>query len=52
MAFNQGAGVLDIKYFPNKRLRAGTIQSGNVIVRLQGLNNLTGVLNPLYKAIN
>src|SRR5262249_35917600 len=52
VAFNQGAGVLDIKYFPDNRLRAGAIQSGKVIVRLQGLNNLTGVLNPLYKAIN
>jgi hypothetical protein len=52
VAFNQGAGVLDIKYFPDNHLRAGAISSGKVIVRLQGLNNLTGVLNPLYKAIN
>jgi hypothetical protein len=52
VAFNQGAGVLDIKYYPDNRLRAGAIQSGKVVVRLQGLNNLTGVLNPLYKAIN
>ena len=52
VAFNQGAGVLDIKYLPDNHLRAGAIQSGKVIVRLQGLNNLTGVLNPLYKAIN
>jgi hypothetical protein len=52
VAFNQGAGVLDIRYFPDNRLRAGTIQSGRVIVRLQGLNNVTGVLNPLYKGIN
>ena len=52
MAFNQGAGVLDIKYLPDNHLKAGTSQSGKVIVRLQGLNNLTGVLNPLYKAIN
>jgi hypothetical protein len=52
VAFNQGAGVLDIKYIPDNRLRAGAVQSGKVIVRLQGLNNLTGVLNPLYKAIN
>jgi hypothetical protein len=52
VAFNQGAGLLDIKYFPDNRLRAGASQSGEVVVRLQGLNNVTGVLNPLYKAIN
>jgi hypothetical protein len=52
VAFNQGAGVLDIKYLPDNHLRAGASQSGKVVVRLQGLNNLTGVLNPLYKAIN
>ena len=52
VAFNQGAGVLDIKYLPDSHPKAGTSQSGKVIVRLLGLNNLTGVLNPLYKAIN
>jgi hypothetical protein len=52
VAFNQGAGVLDIKYIPEKGRHAGASQSGKVIVRLQGLNNLTGVLNPLDKAIN
>jgi hypothetical protein len=52
VAFNQGAGVLDIQYLPDHRLHAGASQSGKVIVRLQGLNNLTGVLNPLYKGIN
>jgi hypothetical protein len=44
--------VLDIKYFPDNRLRPGATQAGKVIVRIQGLNNLTGVLNPLYKGIN
>src|SRR5262249_40678901 len=52
VAFNQGTGVIDIQYLPDHRFRAGAIQSGKVIVRLQGLNNLTGVLNPLYKGIN
>jgi hypothetical protein len=52
VAFNQGAGVLDIQYFPDRRTGTGATQSGTVIVRLQGLNNLTGVLNPLYKGIN
>jgi hypothetical protein len=51
-AFNQGAGVLDIAYLPDQHPRNGVIQSGKVIVRLQGLNNITGVLNPLYKGIN
>jgi hypothetical protein len=52
VAFNQGAGIIDIKYMPNNHLRAGATQSGTVVVRMQGLINLTGVLNPLYKGIN
>jgi hypothetical protein len=52
VAFNQGAGIIDIKYMPNNHLRAGASQSGTVVVRMQGLINLTGVLNPLYKGIN
>ena len=52
VAFNQGAGIIDIKYMPDNRLQAGASQSGTVVVRMQGLINLTGVLNPLYKGIN
>src|SRR5207248_10576888 len=52
VAFNQGAGVLDVQYFPDNRLYPRATQAGKVIVRIQGLNNLTGVLNPLYKGIN
>ena len=52
VAFNQGAGIIDIKYEPNNHLRAGASQSGTVVVRMQGLINVTGVLNPLYKGIN
>jgi hypothetical protein len=52
VANNQGAGILDITYIPDNRLRAGAIQSGKVIVRIQGLNNITGVLNPLFTGIN
>jgi hypothetical protein len=52
VAFNQGGGVVDIKYIPTNHLRAGASQSGTVIVRLQGLINTTGVTNPLYKGIN
>ncbi len=52
VAFNQGAGMIDIQYIPDNRLRAGASQSGTVVVRMQGLINVTGVLNPLYKGIN
>lgn len=52
VAFNQGAGVIDIKYLPDSHPRGGASQSGTVLVRMQGLINLTGVLNPLYKGIN
>jgi hypothetical protein len=52
VAYNQGAGIIDIKYIPNNRLRAGASQSGTVVVKMQGLINVTGVLNPIYKGIN
>jgi len=52
VAFNQGAGMIDIKYIPTNHLRAGASQSGTVIVRVQGLINTTGTLNALYKGIN
>ncbi len=52
VAFNQGGGVIDIKYIPTNHLRAGASQSGTVIVRIQGLINTTGVANPLYAGIN
>jgi hypothetical protein len=52
VAFNQGGGVIDIKYTPTDHLRDDARQSGTVIVRVQGLINTTGVTNPLYKGIN
>jgi hypothetical protein len=52
VAFNQGGGVMEIKYIPTNHLRAGASQSGTVIVRMQGLINTTGVTNPLYSGIN
>ncbi len=52
VAFNQGAGIIDIKYEPDNHLRARASQSGTVVVKMQGLINVTGVLNPLYKGIN
>lgn len=48
----QGAGEIDIRYIPSNHLRAHASQSGTAIVRVQGLLNLTGVTNPLYKGIN
>jgi hypothetical protein len=48
----QGAGEIDIQYIPTGHLRADSSQSGTAIVRVQGLLNLTGVTNPLYKGIN
>ncbi len=53
VAYTQGLGVLDIKYAPDNRLRAGAIQSGTVIVRMQGvIKPAGGTTNPLYKGIN
>jgi hypothetical protein len=48
----RGAGEIDIQYIPTDHLRAGAAQSGTAIVRVQGLLNLTGVTNPLFKGIN
>ena len=36
VANNQGAGILDITYIPDNRLRAGATQSGKVIVTQGG----------------
>lgn len=47
-----GAGEIDIKYIPSAHHGGGPARSGTAIVRVQGLLNLTGVTNPLYKGIN
>ncbi len=52
VAFTQGLGMIELKYIPDNRLRAGASQSGTVIVRIQGLINYSGTLNALYKGIN
>jgi hypothetical protein len=52
VAFNQGAGIIDITYIPEKGPHGAASQSGKVIVRVQGLNNTTGVLSPIYAGIN
>jgi hypothetical protein len=52
VAFNQGAGLVDITYIPENGRHAGATDSGKVIVKVQGLINTTGVLNPIYKGIN
>jgi hypothetical protein len=53
VAYTQGLGVLEIAYSPDNRLRAGAIQSGSVVVRVQGvIKPAGGTTNPLYKGIN
>ncbi len=52
VAFNQGAGLVDITYIPERGRHGAATQSGKVIVRVQGLINTTGVLNPIYAGIN
>jgi hypothetical protein len=52
VAYNRGAGFLDLKYFPAEQPKGGARQSGKVIVTLEGIANLTGVTNPLFKGIN
>lgn len=52
VANHSGAGQIDIKYIPTNHLLDDAKQSGTVIVRMQGLINTTGVLNPIYKGIN
>jgi len=53
VSYTQGLGILDIKYSPDNRLRAGATQSGSVIVRMQGVIKPAGpVANALYQGIN
>jgi hypothetical protein len=52
VGFYQGMGILDIKYIPDNRLRAGASSSGTVIVTMQGLFNLTGALTAIARPIN
>ncbi len=52
VAYNQGAGKVDIQYIPEQGPHGAIAQSGKVIVRVQGLINTTGVLSPIYAGIN
>jgi hypothetical protein len=52
VANTTGAGLVDIKYSPTAGPHGAVLQSGTVTVRVQGLLNTTGVLNPIYKGIN
>jgi hypothetical protein len=52
VANTTGAGLVDIKYSPKAGPHGAVLQSGTVTVRVQGLLNTTGVLNPIYKGIN
>jgi hypothetical protein len=48
-----GVGIVDITYFPARHPNAGAIQSGKVVVRLQGVINMPGgVLSAIAKDIN
>jgi hypothetical protein len=52
VANSTGGGLVDIKYSPTAGPHGAALQSGKVTVRVQGLLNTTGVLNPIYKGIN
>jgi hypothetical protein len=52
VAYSQGLGVLDIKYSPPRHRGPGAVQTGTVVVRIQGVLNLSGVQNALYQPIN
>jgi hypothetical protein len=52
VANTTGGGLVDIKYSPTAGPHGAVLQSGKVTVRVQGLLNTTGVLNPIYKGIN
>jgi len=51
-AWTQGAGFVDLKYFPDRHPKPGTIGSGKVIVKFQGLFNNPGILNAIAKGFN
>jgi hypothetical protein len=53
VAYTEGLGILEIKYNPDNRLKAGATESGSVEVRIQGVIKPSGgTTNPLYKGIN
>jgi hypothetical protein len=49
--FNQGAGVLDIQYIPDRHPQPGTMGSGRLIATFQGVintNQITSAISPFY----
>jgi hypothetical protein len=47
--FNQGTGVLDIHYIPDRRPLAGTMGSGRIIVAFQGVINTSQIISAISK---
>jgi hypothetical protein len=50
--FTQGAGILDIKWFPDAHPFPGTRGSGKLIVTFQGLINYSQLVSPISKVIS
>ena len=49
--FTQGAGVVDLHYFPDTHPLPGTNGSGRVVLTFQGLINYSGIVSPVSKII-
>ncbi|GAC1474580.1 MAG: hypothetical protein NVSMB9_25230 [Isosphaeraceae bacterium] len=47
--YTQGAGVADIKYFPDRTPVAGTLGSGHFIVSFQGVYNFSQLISSISK---
>jgi hypothetical protein len=52
MGFTQGGGQLSIAYTPDATPKAGTLGSGKIEVLLQGLINVSSILNATDKGYN
>jgi hypothetical protein len=50
--FNQGTGIVDIQYIPDRHPQPGTIGSGRLIVAFQGVINTNQITSAIAKAYN
>jgi hypothetical protein len=50
--FNQGTGIVDIQYIPDRHPQPGTMGSGRLIVAFQGVINTNQITSAIAKAIN
>jgi hypothetical protein len=50
--FNQGTGVVDIRYMPDSHPQPGTMGSGRLIVAFQGVINTNQITSAISKAYN